>query len=242
MLKRENESVRSVNAIVGETNDGYLNDIRARRLTKEHFFDAIDRATSGPVVEGAVGAGAGTIAFGFKGGIGTSSRKLPPSLGGYAVGVLVQSNFGGVLTIDGERVGEILGRYYLKKEIDEYLDDVGSIMIVVATDAPLSDRNLGRLAKRALLGMARTGATMSNGSGDYVIAFSTNSRVRRQNSVGVHETVELANASMSPLFQAVAEATEEAIYNSMLQASDVEGHRGRIEALPVKKLKHLFHR
>jgi D-aminopeptidase len=237
-----NEDVRSVNAVVGETNDGYLNDIRARALTKAHFIKAIRSARSGPVTEGAVGAGTGTVAFGFKGGVGTSSRELPAGLGGYVVGVLVQSNFGGVLTIDGVRVGEKLGQYYLKDAVATDASADGSIMIVVATDAPLGARNLERLAKRALAGLARTGATMTNGSGDYVIAFSTAESARRKADANAHEFRELANNAMSPLFQAVAEATEEAIYNSLLQAEDTEGHRGKIMALPVDTLKSLLDR
>jgi D-aminopeptidase len=235
-----NEDVHSVNAVVGETNDAYLNDIRARVLTKDHFIEAIKMAKPGPVDEGVVGAGTGTSAFGFKGGIGTSSRILPLKLGGFTVGVLVQSNFGGVLNIDGVRVGEALGQYYLK---DALLDDQsgdGSIMIVVATDAPLSDRNLKRLAKRAIPGLARTGASMTNGSGDYVIAFSTADSVRRRGGVTTRTTTELSNSEVSPLFQAVAEATEEAIYNSLLQAEDVVGYRGTRKALPVDKLKALL--
>lgn len=234
-----NENVRSVNAVVGETNDGYLNDIRARVLKKSHFIEAIEVATPGPVQEGAVGAGTGTIAFDFKGGIGTSSRILPLGLGGFTVGVLVQSNFGGVLTVDGVQVGKELGQHYLKDAVQGDNSADGSIMIVVATDAPLSDRNLERLAKRAIVGLARTGATMTNGSGDYVIAFSSAESVRRRNGTPVQEKTELVNNSMSPLFQAVAEATEEAIYNSLLQAEDVSGHRGTIEALPVEALKTL---
>lgn len=235
-----NEEVRSVNAVVGETNDGYLNDIRARVLTKGHFIEAIRAARSGRVDEGAVGAGTGTVAFGFKGGIGTSSRKIPPGLGGFTVGVLVQSNFGGMLSIDGVQVGRELDQYYLKDAVASDKSADGSIMIVVATDAPLSDRNLERLAKRAVVGLARTGATMTNGSGDYVIAFSTADGVRRTGGVSIRETEELANDSMSPLFQAVAEATEEAIYNSLLQAEDVTGHRGTVKALPIEKLRPLL--
>ena len=235
-----NENVRSVNAVVGETNDGYLNDIRARVLTKSHFIEAIEVARAGPVQDGAVGAGTGTIAFDFKGGIGTSSRKLPLNLGGFTVGVLVQSNFGGVLAIDGVQVGKKLGQYYLKNTIQGDRSADGSIMIVVATDAPLSDRNLERLAKRAIVGLARTGATMTNGSGDYVIAFSSAESVRRRAGVTVQKKLELVNSDMSPLFQAVAEATEEAIYNSLLQAEDVSGHRGTIKALPVEVLKTLL--
>jgi D-aminopeptidase len=237
-----NEEVRSVNAVVGETNDGYLNDIRARVLTRDHFIEAIESARSGPLTEGAVGAGTGTVAFGFKGGIGTSSRELPATLGGYVVGVLVQSNFGGVLTMDGVRVGEGLGQYYLKDAVTAANSADGSIMIVVATDAPLSDRNLERLAKRAIVGLARTGATMTNGSGDYVIAFSTNESVRHTSETMIDDTVELANSAVSPLFQAVAEAAEEAIYNSLLQADDVAGHRGSVRALPIDEVRALIDR
>ena len=239
LVQPGNENVRSVNAIVGETNDGYLNDIRARVLKKSHFIEAIEAARSGPVQEGAVGAGTGTIAFDFKGGIGTSSRKLPLDLGGFTVGVLVQSNFGGVLTVDGVQVGQELGQYYLKDAVQGDNSADGSIMIVVATDAPLSDRNLERLAKRAIAGLARTGATMTNGSGDYVIAFSSAESVRRRAGMTVQNNSELVNNEMSPLFQAVAEATEEAIYNSLLQAEDVSGHGGTIKALPVEALKTL---
>ena len=235
-----NEDVRSVNAVVGETNDGLLNDIRARALTREHVLEAIESARGGPVVEGAVGAGTGTVAFGFKGGIGSSSRKLPDPLGGYTVGVLVQSNFGGVLTVDGIRVGEALGQYYLKGSIAGDAGADGSIMIVAATDAPLSARNLKRLARRAISGLARTGASMTNGSGDYVIAFSTAPETRREEGAERHILTELSNSAVSPLFQAVAEATEEAVYNSLLQAEDMHGHRGSVNALPVDELKALL--
>ena len=235
-----NEDIGSVNAVVGETNDGYLNDIRARALTKEHFFEAIENAKSGPVDEGAVGAGTGTVAFGFKGGIGTSSRVLPGNLGGYTLGVLVQSNFGGILSIDGVQVGKALQQYYLKDELADDTSADGSIMIVVATDAPLSDRNLERLAKRAITGLARTGATMTNGSGDYVIAFSNAESVRRRSGDTIRKIQDLANSDMSPLFQAVAEATEEAIYNSLLQAEDISGHKGEIKALPRDKIRELL--
>jgi D-aminopeptidase len=235
-----NEAVRSVNAVVGETNDGYLNDIRSRVLGKEQFIQTIEQARPGRVEEGGVGAGTGTVAFGFKGGIGTSSRRLVQKLGAYTVGVLIQSNFGGVLSIGGVRVGEALEQYYLKDELTANRSADGSIMIVVATDAPLGDRNLERLAKRAIAGLARTGASMTNGSGDYVIAFSNAGSVRRRDGESVQTTTELSNDAMSPLFQAVAEATEEAIYNSLLQAEDVSGHRGVIKALPVDKLKVLL--
>ena len=233
-----NETIRSVNAVVGETNDGYLNDIRGRHLTKKHVIQAIETARTGPVTEGNVGAGTGTIAFGWKGGIGTSSRRLPDNLGGHTVGVLVQSNFGGVLTVDGQQIGKRLGQYYLKNQLAEDLSADGSIMIVVATDAPLSDRNLERLAKRALSGLSRTGASMTNGSGDYVIAFSTHPDTRRPDNKKLHTLIELPNSSLSPLFQAVAEASEEAIYNSLFMAEDMIGHRGKIKALPL----NLFNR
>lgn len=239
LAQEGNENVGSVNAVVGETNDGYLNDIRGRHVTKEHVKAAIDEARSGLVDEGAVGAGAGTIAFGWKGGIGTSSRILPVKLGGYTVGVLVQSNFGGVLSVDGLRVGEALGQYYLKGAVEDDTSADGSIMIVIATDAPLSDRNLERLAKRALSGLARTGASMTNGSGDYIIAFTNNDKTRRSNDTDIHLTPEMSNATMSPLFQAVAEATEEAIYNSLFMAVDTKGHRGDVKALPVGEVLSL---
>jgi len=215
-----NEKVLSANAVVGETNDGYLNDIRGRALTSAQVLAAIKAAHAGPVEEGAVGAGTGTVAFGWKGGIGTSSRRLPQVAGGWTVGVLVQSNFGGVLTVDGRRIGEELGRFYLKDELAGKSAD-GSIMVVVATDAPLSDRNLARLARRASAGIARTGSSFSNGSGDYIIAFSTAAEVRRtpQRRAGVAQIAELSNEDVSPLFQAVAEATEEAIYNSLFMAT-----------------------
>jgi len=229
-----NEEVRSVNPIVGETNDGWLNDIRRRAVIKASVLDAIAGAESGPVEEGCVGAGTGTVCFGWKGGIGTSSRVLPKSLGGYTVGALVQSNFGGVLQVDGIPVGKELGQFYLKKELEDPSAD-GSIMIVIATDAPLSDRNLKRLARRGLAGLARTGASMSNGSGDYVIAFSTAEEVRRtaERRSQVWAYPEVANDRMSPLFQAVIEATEEALYNSLCMATTMTGYEARIvEALP----------
>lgn len=240
LAQKGNEDVRSVNAVVGETNDGFLNDIRGRHLTKQHMIKAIESAKEGPVEEGAVGAGAGTVAFGWKGGIGTSSRKLPSGLGAWTVGVLVQSNFGGVLNVDGKRVGEAFGQYFLKDSLVQDVSADGSIMIVVATDAPLSDRNLARLAKRALSGLARTGASMTNGSGDYIVAFTNNADTRRSEGKGQQNVREMSNASMSPLFQAVAEATEEAIYNSLFMAKDVKGHRGEIKALPLDRLVPLL--
>lgn len=234
------ETVRSINPVVGETNDGFLNDIRARPVLAEHVISALESASSGPLVEGAVGAGTGTRAFGWKGGIGTSSRVLPEALGGWTVGVLVQSNFGGTLQILGAPVGIELGRYifrdYVESEEAGAEDDPGdgSIMIVVATDAPLSNRNLERLAARAIHGLARTGSPSTNGSGDYVIAFSTAESVRRR--AGTREPLSIAdlpNQGMSPLFQAVVEASEEAIYNSLFKAVTVSGHRGTVEALPI---------
>lgn len=242
-----NERVGSVNAVVGETNDGGLNNIRKRALTPKLIRQAIEEAKAGPVKEGAVGAGTGTIAFGWKGGIGTSSRKLPEALGGWTVGVLVQSNFGGVLTVDGASVGEALGQYYLKEHVDNG-DADGSVMIVVATDAPMSDRNLERLARRALAGLAHTGASMTNGSGDYVIAFSTAESVRRTpERRGAVSTIEdLPNDLFSPLSQAVIEATEEAILNSLFMAETTEGfntytgERSRVEALPLDEVRELL--
>lgn len=232
-----NEDVRSVNAVIGETNDGYLNDIRGRHVTPADARRAIEIASAGPVEEGNVGAGTGTVAFGWKGGIGTSSRKLPASMGGWTVGVLVQSNFGGVLTIAGVPVGLKLGRYDLKREIEQKKAD-GSVVIVIATDAPLSDRNLKRLAERSFAGIARTGSGFSNGSGDYAIAFSTHEAVRRTPArrSGAAAIEELPNDRISPLFQAVAEATEEAVLNSMFKAESVTGHQGRIEALPLDRV------
>jgi len=237
-----NEAVRSVNAVVGETNDGDLNDIRGRHVTAADVRAAIMASRSGAVEEGSVGAGTGTLALGWKGGIGTSSRVLPGSLGGYTLGALVQSNFGGVLQIDGVRVGEALGRYSFRNELEKDQGD-GSCMIVLATDAPLSSRNLERLARRAVLGLARTGSFMSNGSGDFVIAFSTRNRVPFDPRERTRTVEELHNDAMSPLFLAVVEAVEEAVYNSLLRATDVVGHAGnRGEALPIDRLRELLHR
>jgi len=241
-----NEAVGSVNMVVGETNDGRLNDIRARTVTPADAVAAIEAASAGPVEEGAVGAGRGVVAFGFKGGIGTSSRVLPPALGGWTVGVLVQSNFGGVLQMDGLPVGERLGGYYLSDQVGDDRAD-GSIMIVIATDAPLSARNLERLASRSMAGLARTGASMTNGSGDYALAFSTHEAVRRtpERRSGAPLAPDLANGEMSPLFQAVIEAAEEAIYNSLLAAETVttrfeeDGRTVTVEALPVETVRAL---
>ncbi len=224
-----NEQVRSVNAVVGETNDGFLNDIRAMHVTEADVLAAIESASGEKVTEGCVGAGTGTICFGFKGGIGTSSRVLPESLGGYTIGALVQTNFGGILTINGAPVGRELGQFSFSRFANSKQD--GSCMIVVATDAPLSSRNLQRLAKRSLFGMARSGSIMSNGSGDYVIAFSTAYRISGDGQSAVDF---LSNERMTPLFLAVAEATEEAIYNSLFMATSMSGRAGhRIEALPI---------
>ena len=261
------ERVRSINPVVGETNDGGLNDIRGRPVTATHVRAALDGAGAGAVEEGAVGAGTGTSAFGWKGGIGTSSRVLPASLGGYTVGVLVQSNFGGILQIAGAPVGRELGRYAFRGQVErggggaggeggsgggagggagaggvggaggiEERDgeSQGSIMMVVATDAPLSERNLRRVAMRAVMGLSRTGSYASNGSGDYVIAFSTAPGVRRRPGDAVRTVDDLANNAISGIFQATVEATEEAIYNSILKAVTVSSRFGTREALPIE--------
>ena len=236
-----NEEVLSVNPVVGETNDGYLNDIRGRHIAPEDVFGAIQNAKGGPVDEGDVGAGTGTVAVGWKGGIGTSSRKLPADLGGYMVGVLVQTNFGGVLTVAGAPVGQELGQYYLRKELQQAASVKdkadGSCMIVIATDAPIDARNLKRLAARAWLGMARTGSAASNGSGDYAIAFSTapELRIHPSDKSLTHNAAVLTNDAMSPLFLAAIEATEEAIYNSMFRATTMTGNGHTVEALPIDK-------
>ncbi len=236
-----NEDILSVNPVVGETNDGYLSDIRGRHITPDDVFAAIRNAKGGPVEEGDVGAGTGTVAFGWKGGIGTASRRLPANLGGYTVGVLVQTNFGGVLTIAGAPVGQELGQYYLRKELEQAGSGKdradGSCMIILATDAPLDARNLKRLAARALLGVARAGSAASNGSGDYAIAFSTapQVRIRTQDKALTRHVEVLTNDAMSPLFLAAIEATEEAVYNSMLRATTMTGNGHTVEALPIDK-------
>src|SRR5512143_3385391 len=234
--------VRSVNAVVGETNDGRLNDIRARRVTTRDVTAAIEAAASGPVPEGSVGAGTGTVAFGWKGGIGTSSRVLPERLGGWTVGALAQSNFGGLLTIDGVRVGEKLGRFDFREDLDTGARGPdGSCMIVLATDAPLSSRNLERLARRAVLGLARTGSSMANGSGDFVIAFSTANPIPHAPTRPTRPVEELENDFVSPLFLAVVESVEEAVYNSLTRATTVTGYRGAtVEALPLDRLRDLL--
>ena len=241
-----NEDVLSVNPIVGETNDGYLNDIRGLHVTPDDVFAAIKNAKSGPVDEGAVGAGTGTVAFGWKGGIGTSSRKLPQKLGGYTVGVLVQTNFGGVLTINGAPVGQELGQYYLRKELEQQGNGRdkadGSCMMIIATDAPLDTRHLKRLAARAWLGMARAGSAASNGSGDYAIAFSTapQLRINTSNKSLTQHAELLSNDAISPLFLAAIEATEEAIYNSMFRATTMTGNGHTVEALPIDKTMEIL--
>jgi D-aminopeptidase len=236
-----NESVHSVNAVVGETNDGGLNDIRARRVTGKDVVAAIESAADGPVAEGSIGAGTGTAALGWKGGIGTSSRVLPGNLGGYTVGALVQSNFGGVLMIDGVRVGKQLGRYDFRREIKlEYPPDRGSCMIVLATDAPLSSRNLERLGRRAVLGLARAGSYMANGSGDFVIAFSTRNLEDHSPNARTRAFEEVHNDFVSPLFLAVVEAVEEAVYNSLTKATTVTGNGKTIEAIPIDRLRAIL--
>ena len=249
-----NEDVQSVNPLVGETNDGSLNDIRGRHVTRDDVLNAIKSAKGDAVDEGAVGAGTGTVAFGFKGGIGTSSRRLPASLGGYTVGVLVQTNFGGVLTIAGAPVGQALGRYYLRQELERPRDPKsstgsdagtdsadGSVIIVIATDAPVDARNLRRMAARSMMGLARTGSAASNGSGDYSIAFSTaletriRARTPAESPYAPRETRLVSNDAMSPLFLAVIEATEEAVYNSLFRATTTTGRGRTVEALPIDR-------
>ncbi|MDE2753980.1 MAG: P1 family peptidase [Gemmatimonadota bacterium] len=248
------ERVRSINPVVGETNDGGLNDIRNRPITPGHVRDALEGASGGPVEEGSVGAGTGTTAFGWKGGIGTSSRALPESLGGYTVGVLVQSNFGGILQIAGAPVGRELGRYSFMNQVgggrgedpapheDAEPQARGSIMMVVATDAPLSERNLERVAMRAVMGLSRTGSFAGNGSGDYVIGFSTAASVRRRPDDVVRSIEDLSNNNISAIFQATLEATEEAVYNSMFKAVTVSSRWGTREELPIDETLEVLRR
>ena len=233
--------VRSINPVVAETNDGGLNAIRSRPITSEQVRRALATADSGPVAEGSVGAGTGTAAFGWKGGIGTASRRLPASLGGWTVGVLVQSNFGGILQMMGAPVGRELGRYSFRTDTTRDGGD-GSIIMVVATDAPLSDRNLQRVAARAIMGLARTGSSASNGSGDYVIAFSTAESVRRPFDARRLTTTELANEEMSAVFQGAVEATEEAIYNSLTMATAVTSRGRTVEAIPLDRVREILAR
>jgi len=241
-----NEDVRSINPIVGETNDGYLNDIRSRHITADDVVAAIKNAKGGPVEEGTVGAGTGTVAFGWKGGIGTASRRLPAKLGGYAVGVLVQTNFGGVLTVAGAPVGQELDQFYLRDEVQQEgggSDHAnGSVMVVVATDAPLDARNLKRLAARALLGVARTGNAASNGSGDYAIAFSAapQVRIRAEDKALMRHMEVLTNDAMSPLFLAAIEAAEEAVYNSLFRATTTTGQGHTVQALPIERTREIL--
>lgn len=242
------ERVASINPVVGETNDGGLNAIRSRPVTPAMVHAALSGASGGPVAEGSVGAGAGTVAFEWKGGIGTSSRRMPRTLGGWTVGVLVQTNFGGVLQVLGAPVGKELGRYAFKGDVERERGD-GSVMIVVATDAPLSDRNLERLAARAIMGLARTGSSASNGSGDYVIAFSTSPDVRRSRAMlrpgsdstrRLLTTAELPNDDVSALFEGVVEATEEAIYNSLFMATPVTARGRTIDAIPLERVREVL--
>ena len=243
------ENVKSINPVVGETNDGTLNAIRSRPISPQDVQHALASASSGPVAEGSVGAGAGTIIFQWKGGIGTSSRVLPAPLGGWTVGVLVQTNFGGVLQVMGAPVGRELGKYAYRNDVEHERGD-GSVMIVVATDAPLSDRNLERLAARAMMGIARTGSSASNGSGDYVIAFSTGDGVRRRlmqpdarsqdRKPVLRSSEELSNDDMSPLFEAVIESTEEAVYNSMFMATSVTSKGRTVEAIPLDRVREIL--
>jgi len=242
LSQKGNEKVKSVNFVVGETNDGYLNDIAGRHVRKQDVLEALSAASDGPVQEGNVGAGNGTVCFGWKGGIGTASRVLPGKSGGYTVGVLVQSNYGGVLYVNGVPVGQELGKHFLHDQLNDPAD--GSCMIVVATDAPLTSRNLERLAKRAVLGLGKTGGIASNGSGDYIIAFSTATglRVAHSSASPKYEVSELRNDEVSPLFLAVIEATEEALLNSLFMAETVKGASGTVEALPKQKVLEIYRR
>ena len=247
------QQVRSINPVVGETNDGGLNDIRARPVTAEAVRDALETASTGPMQEGSVGAGTGTVAFGWKGGIGTASRVLPASLGGWTVGVLVQSNFGGVLQVAGAPVGRELGRYSFQNAVASQTpsssptlpgpaDDRGdgSVIIIIATDAPIGDRNLGRVASRAMMGLGRTGSSASNGSGDYALAFSTAASVRRPFDAPRLATTELANEEMSAVFQASVDAVEEAVYNSLFMATTVSGNGRTVEAIPLDRVREIL--
>lgn len=242
------QQVRSINPVVGETNDGALSDIRARPVTREAVRGALEGAGNGAVAEGSVGAGTGTVAFGWKGGIGTSSRVLPATLGGWTLGVLVQSNFGGVLQVLGAPVGRELGRFAFQRDVgagdDAGPGDIGdgSVIIVIATDAPLSDRNLGRLASRAMMGLARTGSVASNGSGDYAFAFSTAESVRRAVDARRHTVTELANEEMSALFQATVEAVEEAVLNSLFAATTETANGRTVEAIPLDRVREILAR
>ena len=246
MLERPGmQSVHSINPVVGETNDGGLNDVRARPVTASAVRRALEGAAGGPVAEGSVGAGTGTVAFGWKGGMGTSSRVLPTSLGGWTVGVLVQTNFGGVLQVMGAPVGRELGQYAFQRDVSAARgasddDGDGSVIIIIATDAPVGDRNLGRVASRAMMGLARTGSSASNGSGDYALAFSTAATVRRVWDAPRLTTTELANEEMSAVFQATVEAVEEAIYNSLFMATTMRGNGRTAEAIPLDRVREVL--
>jgi D-aminopeptidase len=236
-----NQSVRSVNALVGETNDGGLNDIRGQHVRPEHVLAAIKAAKSGPVEEGSVGAGTGTQAFGWKGGIGTASRKLAAAQGGYTLGVIVQSNFGGVLTMGGAPVGKLLGRYAYQPRSQAQDFGDGSCMIVVATDAPIGGHDLKRVAARALFGLARAGSSYSNGSGDFAIAFSTAPDLRTRFGAAAPQPRTLLPADgISPLFQAALEATEEAVYNSLLRATSATSRSGKADAIPIDRVREIL--
>ncbi|MEN0038811.1 MAG: P1 family peptidase [Cellvibrio sp.] len=242
------QQVRSLNVVVGETNDGRLNDIRARPITAAAVRTALENAKSGPVQEGSVGAGTGTTAFGWKAGIGTSSRKLPESLGGWTVGVLVQANFGGVLQVEGAPVGRELDRYAFQNAVAArentrgLADDRGdgSVIIIIATDAPLSDRNLQRVASRGMMGLGRTGSSASNGSGDYILAFSTAESVRREFDAARLQTTELANEQMSAVFQASVDAVEESVYNALFMATTMTGNGQTVEAIPLDQVRKVL--
>ena len=244
MYEQPGMGEHTLNPIVGETNDARVNNMWADPIQKEEVYAALNSASAGPVQEGSVGAGTGTQAFGWKGGIGTSSRVLPPELGGYTVGVLVQTNYGGALSINGAPVGRELGSYVYRDFLEPVADadkEDGSIMMVVATDAPLTARNLDRVARRAMMGLARTGSFASNGSGDYVIAFSTNPNVRKPRVSEVPVSVDvLVNESMTPLFAATAEATEEAIYNAIFKATTISSSRGELRAIPLEDLMRVL--
>ena len=236
-----NENVRSVNAVVGETNDGHLNAIRQMYITPEMVIEAINNAHSGAVEQGSVGAGTGTICFGFKGGIGTSSRVLPESLGGYTIGVLAQTNYGGILEIDGVQVGQKLQKHDFIDHVRRTENVDGSCMMVIITDAPLDSRNLERVAKRAMMGLAKTGGIASNGSGDYVIALSVAPENLINDNAKTITTTVLSNGQMSPIFAATIEATAEALWNSLFMAESITGRNGNhVDALPVPQVLEML--
>ena len=241
LMQPGNERENSVNAVVGETNDGRLNAIRAMHITPQMVIDAIKGAKGGPVEQGCVGAGTGTICFGFKGGIGTSSRVLPESLGGYTIGVLVQTNYGGILEIDGMQVGQKLQKHDFINHVRRNENVDGSCMMVVITDAPLDSRNLERVAKRAMMGMAKTGGIASNGSGDYVIALSVAPENLINDKAKKITSTVLANSEMSSIFAATIETTAEALWNSLFMASSMTGRAGyHVDALPVDKVLEML--